>query len=441
MGRTGDSSVRNARGMERRFVASRWNSRRTSRIGIASALTAFAATAMLVAGGCGTESGRASAAKDPTPVAAVVNVTRADIAQEFSTAAVFRPYQEISVYAKVSGYVRNINVDIGDRVRKGELLATLEVPELVANVNRARASVARSQEELLSAQSNLESEKSTYSVAHVAYTRLAEVSKERPGLVAQQEVDDAQGKDLQAQAGMNASKSAVSAAEQQLIADKAELAKEMSMEDYSRITAPFDGVITQRYADKGAMVAAGTASEKQVLPIVQLSQNTLLRLDIPVPESVVPGIREGAPVAVQVAALNKTFQGKVVRFTRQLDLSTRTMMTEIYVPNPTLELVPGMYGTAMLGLRSSKNALVLPAEAVIEGEQSPYVLTVDGNGEVAKKNVTLGIQEPGKVEITFGLKEGDTVIAAGQSQYRAGEKVSPRPAVLPPAPAAQGGNS
>jgi RND family efflux transporter MFP subunit len=436
MGKTGDSAMSDRRKVETKILPAR--GARRCRL---AALAASAALAIVfLAIGCGNDAGHASAATDPALPAAVVRVSRGDIAEEFSTAAVFRPYQEISIYAKVPGYVRKINVDIGDRVRKGELLATLEVPELVANVERARASVARSQEELLSAQSNLESEKSTYSVAHVGYTRLAEVSKERPGLVAQQEVDDAQGKDLQAQAGMNAGKSAVAAAEQQLIADKAELSKEASMEDYSRITAPFDGVITQRFADTGSMVAAGTASEKQVLPVVQLAENTLLRLDIPVPESVVPGIREGTPVAVKVASLNKTFDGKVVRFTRQLDLSTRTMMTEIDVPNPKLELVPGMYGTAMLGLQSAKNVLVLPAEAVVQGDAAPYVLAVDANGQVEKKKVTLGIEGANKVEITGSLNEGDTVIAAGQSEYHAGEKVSPRAAVLPPAPSAQGGN-
>jgi RND family efflux transporter MFP subunit len=412
-------------------------SQKSVRFRFAPEFTVFAVMAAAFAScGCGNSSGRASAAKDPATPAAVVKVSRGDIAEEFSTAAVFRPYQEISIYAKVPGYVRQINVDIGDRVHQGELLATLEVPELVANVERARASVSRSQSEVRAAQSNLESAKSTYSVAHLQYTRLAEVSKQRPGLVAQQEVDNAQGKDLESEAGVNAGMSAVSAAIQQLAVDNAELEKEQSMEQYSRIIAPFDGVITNRYADTGAMVAAGTSSEKNALPVVQLGENTLLRLDIPIPESVVPGIRVGTQVAVRVASVNKTYQGKIVRFTRQLDLSTRTMETEIDVPNPNLELVPGMYGTAMLGLQTAKNVLVLPEEAVVQGETSPYVLTVGQNGQVEKKNITLGIQGANRVEVETGLDEGDMVIAAGQGQYHVGQKVSPQPAILPPPPPA-----
>lgn len=389
----------------------------------------------LVACGCG-GSAQTHAAKDTAPAAPVVKVTRGDISEQFSTAAVFRPYQDIKIYAKVPGYVRRINVDIGDRVHKGEVLATLEVPELVASAEHAQASVARSQEDLRTAQSNLDRAKSTHDVSHLQYTRLAQVSKQQPGLVAQQEVDDAHGKDLEAEAGVNAATSAVAAAEQQLAVDKAELEKEKSMVDYSTITAPFDGVITDRYADTGAMVAAGTSSEKNALPVVQLAQNGLLRLDIPVPEAVVPSVHIGEPVNVLVQSLHKTFQGKVVRFTRQLDLSTRTMETEIDVPNPTLELVPGMYGTSSLGLQSAKAVLLLPAEAIVQGEAAPYVLTVNSNNVVERKNVTLGIQGPNRVEIASGVSEGDTVIAAGQTEYTPGERVMPRPAILPPAPGA-----
>jgi RND family efflux transporter MFP subunit len=221
--------------------------------------------------------------------------------------------------------------------------------------------------------------------------------------------------------------------------DKAEQEKEQSMVDYSTITAPFDGVITDRYADTGAMVAAGTSSEKNALPVVQLAQNGLLRLDIPVPESVVPNVHIGEPVAVDVQSLHKTFQGKVVRFTRQLDLSTRTMETEIDVPNPNLELVPGMYGTSSLGLQAAKGVLLLPAEAVVQGDATPYVLTVNANNIVERKNVSLGIQGPNHVEISSGLNEGETVIAAGQSEFTPGERVVPRPAILPPPPPAQSG--
>lgn len=407
-----------------------------------STVCALAACAIpiLFTAGCG-DSAKTNAAKDTAPSAPVVKVTRGDISEQFSTAAVFRPYQEIKIYAKVPGYVRRINVDIGDRVHKGEVLATLDVPELVATVEHAQASVARSQEELSASKSNLERTKSSHDVAHLQYSRLAEVSKQKPGLVAQQEVDDAHGKDLEAEAAVNAATSSVAAAQQQLAVDKAELEKEQSMVNYSTITAPFDGVITDRYADTGAMVAAGTSSEKNALPVVQLAQNGLLRLDIPVPESVVPGIHIGEPVDVAVQSLHKTFRGKVVRFTRQLDLSTRTMETEIDVPNPTLELIPGMYGTSSLGLQSAKGVLLLPAEAIVQGESSPYVLIVNSSNVVDRKTVALGIQGPNHVEITGGLSEGDTVIAAGQTEYSPGERVIPRPAVLPPAPSnSQEGN-
>ncbi len=147
--------------------------------------------------------------------------------------------------------------------------------------------------------------------------------------------------------------------QQQLVVDKAELEKDQSMLDYSQIIAPFDGVVTQRFADTGAMVAAGTSSEKQALPVLELAQNNVLRLDIPVPESVVPSIREGDSVQVHVGALNSDFEGKVVRFSRQLDASTRTMITEIDVPNPKLTLVPGMYADVKIRLQHQQSVLCI----------------------------------------------------------------------------------
>ena len=257
---------------------------------------------------------------------------------DFDRAGVFRPYQEINLYAKVSGYVKRINVDIGDRVKKGQLLAVLEVPELVAEMEHSKAAVSRSQADLKRAGDELERAKSAYEVVHLAYGRLAGVAKTQPGIVAQQELDAAQGQDRQAEAGVSAAEvgggvgAAAASSRSRGIARR-----DQSMLDYAQIIAPFDGVVTQRFADTGAMVAAGISSEKQALPVLELAQNDVLRLDIPVPESVVPSIREGDSVQVHVGAMNRDFEGKIVRFSRQFDESTRTMITEIDVPNANLD--------------------------------------------------------------------------------------------------------
>jgi multidrug resistance efflux pump len=162
-------------------------------------------------------------------------------------------------------------------------------------------------------------------MAHLSYTRLAEVSKQRAGLVAQQEIDDAHSKDLVAEAQVSAAKSNLAAAEEQVHVNSAELQKIKTLFDYTHVTAPFAGVVTKRYADTGSMLQAGTSSNTQALPLVRLSENRLLRLVLPVPESAVPTVHIGQNVDVRVPTLSRTFSGRVARFAEKVSSATRTM--------------------------------------------------------------------------------------------------------------------
>ena len=175
---------------------------------------------------------------------------------------------------------------------------------------------------------------SGHHMAHITYTRLTDVAKKRPGLVAQQEIDDAHSKDLMAEAQVAAAKSNLSASLQAVGITKADLARSKTMSGYTRVTAPFTGVVTKRFADTGSMIQAGTASQTQAMPLVRLSQNGLLRLILPVPESAVPGVHVGQQVEVTVPSLNRIFPGKVARFAEKVQTATRTMETEVDVHNP-----------------------------------------------------------------------------------------------------------
>ena len=199
----------------------------------------------------------------------------------------------------MSGYLKQINVDVGDRVRAGQLLAVLEVPELQDETRQDDATVQRSVAEVNRAAADLARAESAHEIAHLASTRLSGVLKARPNLVAQQEVDESTAKDRMAEAQAATAKAALAAAEQQLAVSKAMANKTKTLLEYTRIMAPFAGVITHRYADTGAMIQAGTASQTQSMPLVKLSDTTRLRLTIAVPESAVAGIRVGAPVDVQ----------------------------------------------------------------------------------------------------------------------------------------------
>jgi RND family efflux transporter MFP subunit len=359
---------------------------------------------------------------------AVAKTAVEDMSRQLTLTAEFKPFQEVDVMAKVAGYVKNINVDVGDRVKQGQLLAVLEIPEMADDLARGRASVDRSQAEVARAKDELQRAESSHQIAHLSYTRLADVAKQKAGLVAQQEVDDARGKDLVAEAQTNAAKSALSAAEEQVRVNAAELKRVQTMLEYTKVTAPFNGVVTRRYADTGSMLQAGTASNTQALPLVKLSENSLLRLILPVPESAVPTVHIGQAVEVRVPTLNRSFPGRVARFSGKVSPATRTMDTEVDVPNPTLVLIPGMYAEVNLTLERRPRAVAVPVQAVdIAGDDSSgQVAVVTDENRVEMRKVQLGLQTATSVEIRSGLKDGELVVVGSRVGLRPGQQIQPR---------------
>ena len=253
-------------------------------------------------------------ASAPMPTALVAPATRGNLASTLTVAGQFQPYQEVELHAKVSGYIRRINVDIGDHVHNGEVIATLEVPELNAQVAASQATIRHSQSEIERAQSEVSLAEANYAAAHAAYTRLAAVDKERPGLIAEQELDDSLAKDLDAAAKINVAKSALDAAKEQLGVSRADSERVTAMQGYSVVTAPFDGVVTMRYADVGSLIQAGTSSNTQSMPVVKIAQNDLLRLRMPVPEQDVPYIQVGGEVTGQSSGHRQDVHGKDCAF-------------------------------------------------------------------------------------------------------------------------------
>jgi len=380
-------------------------------------------TAPVLLAGCA-RTGKVDAAVG-APVAAVVTVARHDLSNTLEIASEFEPYQEIEVYAKVSGYIQKLHVDWGTHVKEGQPLADLEIPELEQQLQEDQATIHRNESELDRAHEELNRANSAYKVAHLTYSRLADVQKSQPGLVAQEDIDISEGKDLEANAGVSAAKAALASAEQAVAASKATLDKDKALYSYSHIVAPFEGVVTRLYAYKGALLPGGTSSNTQAL--CRLSQNNLLRLVIPVPERAVPDLRLGEKIDVKVSTTGKNFTGKVIRVSDQIDLQTRTMHTEVEVPNPGYELVPGMYASAEIPLQTAQKALTLPTQAVQpNGADKGTVLFVNSANQIERRTVTLGLQTGTQVEIVSGLNENDHVVFGSQGQYQPGELVSPK---------------
>jgi RND family efflux transporter MFP subunit len=266
------------------------------------------------------------------PIAPVVPASRATLANTLTVAGEFLPYQEVELHAKVAGYIRSIHVDIGDKVKQGEVLAVLDVPELQAQVQGAQAGVRQSQAEIIRATNDVTRYEANYVALHAAAVRLQQASDARPGLIAQQELDDARAKDQAAAAQVDAAKSTLSAMQQQLGVSQAQRQQVTTMEDYSRIVAPFTGIVTWRYADTGALIQAGTSNAGSA-PVVKIAEVSTLRLRLPVPETIAPYVRDGDAATIRIDALGRTISGKVTRSTGALDASTRSMQVEVDVAN------------------------------------------------------------------------------------------------------------
>jgi RND family efflux transporter MFP subunit len=359
------------------------------------------------------------------PHAAVVVVRRTAMSNKISIAGEFLPYQEVEVHAKVAGYLRKITVDIGDRVHAGQVLATLEVPELSAQVQGADAGIRHSQEEILRAKNEVTRAEANHAALHAACMRLKQASAAKPGLIAQQELDDAEAKDRESEAQVDAAKSSVSAAQQQLEISRASHLQMTSMSDYTRIVAPFDGVVTWRYADTGALVQAGTSSNNSE-PVVKLAQVNVLRLRVPVPESVAPSIQIGSNAEIDVQATGGRFAGKVTRMTNALDRSTRTMQVEIDVPNQKYKLSPGMYASVVLDVQNRPDALTVPTQAVNRQNNKTTVLIVDPENRIAERDIQVGLEDANRVEVISGLRPGDRVVVGNLASFQPGELVVPK---------------
>lgn len=382
-------------------------------------------------GGVVTRRVRANAPKPVAtlPRAAIALVKRATISNSFTAAGEFLPYQEVELHAKVAGYIRKINVDIGDHVRSGQILAVLEVPELSAQVMGANAGVGHSREEISRAANEVHRAEADHAALHTAAERLQQVSKTRPGLIAQQELDNATARDRASEAQVEVAKSALAAAQQQLAGSQATHAQVSAMEEYSRIVAPFAGVITWRYADTGALIQAGTANSNS-MPVVKVAQVNTLRLRIPAPESVAGKVRVGTVANIQVQATGERFSAKVARLTNSFDRSTRTMQVEVDVPNEKNKLAPGMYADVTLVVENRPDALTVPVMALNRANDKTTVLALDQENRIALREIRTGIEDPNSVEVLAGLSPGDRVIVGNLGTFQPGQVIDPKPSTM-----------
>lgn len=387
-------------------------------------LTAGLFTSALLMQGC----------KSSPPPAVVVPTVPIAVAEPASLennlvlSAEFRPFQEVDVMAKVAGYVRAINVDIGSHVGQNAVLATLEVPEIQDDLAKAKAGVAAADANISTARAVVQRAEAGANIAKLSFQRIQDVATRDKGLVPRQDIDVAQSKQLEGQAELASANSSLMSALQSKVEAESEYSRAGAMVQYATIRAPFAGVVTKRYANTGSMIQAGISSQTQAIAVVRLVQNAVLRLTLPVPVSDVAEIHDGQTVDVNVTSTGRHLQGKIARYADSVQMATRTMDTEVDVPNSDGTLIPGMYAEVHLHLADRPAALSVPLDAVDGLGTSVQQAYVVRNGIVHLVTVTVGLQTPSRVEILSGLQQGDSVIVGRHTGLSDGEKVDARQA-------------
>lgn len=353
----------------------------------------------------------------------VIYPERHDLVRRRVLPGSLEPFEQVTLYAKTAGYLRWIKVDIGDRVRQGDVLAALDVPEMAEEVKQAEADLQRARAKLAHARAELDRARADARLKKVTYERLRSVRQEEPDVLSQQRVDEARAALDVAQAMVAVAESQIDVAESEVARAEANRARLMRLMEYARIRAPFNGVVTKRYVDPGALIQRAL-SQKDVSPIVTIARADRLRLTIDVAEPDVPYARPGRSVTFTVDALpDRVFKGTLTRVARALDPQTRTMRAEIDVANHRGLLHPGMYAHVTLVLERRKDALTVPAEAlIIEGGRA-YVYTVR-DGRARRIAVERGLDDGIRVEIVDGLTERDPVIMSGRQAVRDGTPVT-----------------
>jgi len=352
--------------------------------------------ALLVAGGCSRPS-EGTKAPDTTAPPARVEVARPErrtVARTITLSANVEAFEQASVYAKLAGYVDRITVDIGDRVNEGEILATLEIPEMADQYAQAEQQLAQQRAELTKAEAESTLQK-------IVFTRSQGLRAK--DAITEQDLDEARARATKAAAELQLARARARAGE-------ARVGELHTLMQYATLRAPFAGVVTRRFVDRGALVQPSTSSNA---PLLIVARTDTVRVFADVPEPDVPFISGGDGAVLNVAALRgRTFAGQITRFAGALDPSSRTMRTEVDLPNADATLRPGMYGTLTIAVETHPDALTVPEGAVRREKKRAIVYVVDRD-HAAERIVKPGLTAEGRVEILEGIADRDRVITSG----------------------------
>jgi RND family efflux transporter MFP subunit len=406
-------------------------------------IISFALAACNSGGGSKTAETKPASSPPATPTVTVTNVLSQELSRQLRLPGELQPYQDVMLYPKVQGFIEWIGVDRGSPVKAGQLLVRLSAPEIGSQRNEAEAKVGGAQAQKLEAEARASSARAQRAEAEArlaasaaTYQRLKSASA-TPGVVSGNELENAQRVMEAEQARVQAYKDneKVALAQVKVIGEnetaaRAAVRSAQTTENYLRITAPFDGVITERNAHKGSFAGPTGAAASQ--PVLRLQQISRLRLVVSVPESEIAGIKPGAKVNFTVPAFpGETFTGTIARIGNAIDPKTRIMPVELDVNNPRRRLSPGMFPQVIWPTSRLRPSLLVPPSAIAVTTERSFVIRIkDGVAEWVdvKRGASLSQQGTDLVEIFGDLAPGDQIAVRGTDELRAGTRVQTKAA-------------
>jgi RND family efflux transporter MFP subunit len=361
-------------------------------------------------------------AADP-PIVSVIRVEPPPPWVTFELSGNVSALTEAPLLARTDGYLKKRFVDIGDSVKAGQLMALIETPDLDRQVQQARATLEQSKSALNEAQAALEQATANAKLAGITAKRWATLQEH--GAVSKQENDTYQTAYSSNLASVGIASANVAAARNNVASNQANLERYLDLQSFEQVRAPFTGVVTVRNVDVGALITSNATL------LFRIGQMDVLRTYLNVPQIHAPMVRVGQTATVSVVEYpNRTFTGKVTRTAQSLDPSSRTMLTEVQVPNPDSALLPGMYATVQLVLPHTVPSVIILGECLIVRGNGTQVATVTDQRTIHLQAVVVGHDYGTRLEILSGLRAGQQVVVNPNDNVQEGAKV--KPLLLPP---------
>jgi RND family efflux transporter MFP subunit len=358
---------------------------------------------------------------DSRPRIEVVHPRRVTVAQRLQTNATLAAFEEADLFAKVTGYVSDVRVDIGDHVKAGQVLAAIDLPEMEKQLAEDEAQLASKQSALETARRQVDHDKANRTLQDITLKRQEALFKDH--WVPAQMVDQTLADAAVAKANVGVAKANRTLAAHQIDLAAATVEKTKTLLAYTQIVAPFDGVVARRLVNRGDLVQPPTGT--LMTPLFRVQRIDAIRVFCDVPENDVPYLHIGDAAIVKAAGFDgKPFIGKVTRFSLRLDPETRNMRTEIDLPNPKERLYPGMYAEVSLEMNRRPDALTVPAAAVGSDGDSTFVDTITDN-RITRLAIKTGLTDNGRIEVTTGLAEPTPVVTTIKGAPPAGTAVQP----------------